>query len=244
MKVPWCYVGMVFSSFCWHIEDHWSFSVNYLHWGEPKTWYGVSSENADQFESAMRKQAPELFDNHEDLLHHITTIMNPNILMKEGVPVYRTDQQAGQFVVTFPRAYHTGFNQGFNFAEAVNFCPANWLSMGRMCIEHYAQLHRHCVFSHEELLCTIAEAALMEQDNVTDKEISEQYPLMAGLGMPSSEICLDTNIRRTVHAELGIVVDEERENRKKLEKMKVIKSEQVRNFNIYRFMIVIFLDLL
>ena len=45
-----------------------------------------------------------------------------------GVPVYRMDQKAGEFIVTFPRAYHAGFNQGYNFAEAVNFAPADWVS--------------------------------------------------------------------------------------------------------------------
>ena len=44
------------------------------------------------------------------------------------VQVVRTDQRAGEFVVTFPRAYHAGFNQGFNFAEAVNFSLADWVS--------------------------------------------------------------------------------------------------------------------
>ncbi|KAL5014006.1 hypothetical protein ScPMuIL_008276 [Solemya velum] len=156
MKAPWCYVGMCFSSFCWHIEDHWSYSINYMHWGEPKTWYGVPSTGADPLEEAMKKTAPELFDRSPDLLHHITTIMNPQILMDFGVPIVRTDQHAGEFIITFPRAYHAGFNQGYNFAEAVNFCPADWLPMGRLCIENYRSLHRQCVFSHEELICKMA----------------------------------------------------------------------------------------
>uniref|UniRef100_A0A9J7Z2I2 [histone H3]-trimethyl-L-lysine(4) demethylase n=1 Tax=Cyprinus carpio carpio TaxID=630221 RepID=A0A9J7Z2I2_CYPCA len=122
MKVPWLYVGMVFSAFCWHIEDHWSYSINYLHWGEPKTWYGVPSSAAEKLEEVMKKLTPELFEFQPDLLHQLVTIMNPNILMTHGVPVVRTNQCAGEFVITFPRAYHSGFNQGYNFAEAVNFC--------------------------------------------------------------------------------------------------------------------------
>ena len=43
------------------------------------------------------------------------------------VQVVRTDQCEGEFVVTFPRAYHAGFNQGFNCAEAVNFLLGDWV---------------------------------------------------------------------------------------------------------------------
>ncbi|XP_015598922.1 lysine-specific demethylase lid isoform X2 [Cephus cinctus] len=156
MKVPWMYVGMCFATFCWHNEDHWSYSINYLHWGEPKTWYGVPGSQAERFEHSMKSAAPELFHSQPDLLHQLVTIMNPNILMREGVPVFRTDQHAGEFVITFPRAYHAGFNQGYNFAEAVNFAPADWLKVGRDCISHYSNLRRFCVFSHDELVCKMS----------------------------------------------------------------------------------------
>ncbi|NXV60885.1 KDM5C demethylase, partial [Molothrus ater] len=149
MKVPWLYVGMVFSAFCWHIEDHWSYSINYLHWGEPKTWYGVPSFAAEHLEEVMKKLTPELFESQPDLLHQLVTLMNPNTLMAHGVPVVRTNQCAGEFVITFPRAYHSGFNQGYNFAEAVNFCTADWLPAGRQCIEHYRRLRRYCVQSRK-----------------------------------------------------------------------------------------------
>lgn len=155
MKVPWMYVGMCFSTFCWHNEDHWSYSINYLHWGEPKTWYGVPGASAEAFEEVMKETTPELFHSQPDLLHQLVTILNPNILMKANVPIYRTDQRAGEFVVTFPRSYHTGFNQGYNFAEAVNFAPADWISIGRECVNHYSSLKRICVFSHDELICNM-----------------------------------------------------------------------------------------
>ncbi len=103
-KVPWAYVGMCFSCFCWHVEDHWSYSVNYLHWGSAKTWYGVAGAAAERFEQCMRHNAHELFDKAPDLLHHLVTIMDPAILQACGVPVYKIHQNTGEFVVTFPRS--------------------------------------------------------------------------------------------------------------------------------------------
>jgi hypothetical protein len=37
----------------------------------------------------------------------------------------------GNFVVTWPRAYHAGFSHGYNVGEAVNFGLADWVPMGR-----------------------------------------------------------------------------------------------------------------
>jgi hypothetical protein len=61
MMVPWVYVGHCFSTFCWHVEDHWAYAVNYVHLGETKTWYIVPEWGADMFEAAMKKAVPELF---------------------------------------------------------------------------------------------------------------------------------------------------------------------------------------
>ena len=82
---------------------------------------------AEKFEDVMKENASELFEKAPDLLHHLVTTMNPNLLLKHGVPISKLQQKAGEFIITFPRAYHAGFNQGFNFAEAVNFCPPDWV---------------------------------------------------------------------------------------------------------------------
>lgn len=156
MIIPWMYVGMCFSTFCWHNEDHWTYSISYLHQGEPKTWYGVPGSQAEAFERSMKRLAPNLFESQPDLLHQLVTICNPSSLIEDKVPIHRVNQYSGEFVVTFPRAYHTGFNQGLNFAEAVNFAPADWLRLGRNCIDHYASLRRYPVFSHDELICKMA----------------------------------------------------------------------------------------
>lgn len=36
---PWMYSGMLFASFCWHVEDLYMYSTNYMHKGNAKTWF-------------------------------------------------------------------------------------------------------------------------------------------------------------------------------------------------------------
>jgi [histone H3]-trimethyl-L-lysine4 demethylase len=156
MTVPWLYVGMCFSTFCWHNEDHYSYSANYQHFGETKTWYGIPSSDAEKFETAMRETVPELFEQQPDLLFQLVTLLQPEKLKKAGVQAYALDQRAGEFVITFPQAYHAGFNHGFNFNEAVNFSPPDWEPFGALAMQRLQDFRRQAVFSHEELLFSAA----------------------------------------------------------------------------------------
>lgn len=158
--VPWLYVGMCFSSFCWHVEDHHLYSLNYLHWGDPKVWYGVPGTHASELEGTMKKHLPDLFEEQPDLLHELVTQLSPSVLKSEGVPVYRAVQHSGEFVLTFPRAYHSGFNCGFNCAEAVNVAPVDWLAHGQSAVELYSEQCRKTSLSHDKLLFGSARSAV------------------------------------------------------------------------------------
>ncbi|KAL9639656.1 MAG: hypothetical protein Q9164_000785 [Protoblastenia rupestris] len=156
MTIPWLYVGMCFSTFCWHNEDHYGYSANYQHFGATKTWYGIPGSDAERFEQAMREAVPELFESQPDLLFQLVTLLPPDRLKKADVNVYALDQRAGQFVVTFPQAYHAGFNHGFNFNEAVNFAPEDWERFGEEGVQRLQEFRKQPCFSHDELLMTAA----------------------------------------------------------------------------------------
>ena len=124
------YWGMARAFFGLHCEDMDLFSINYLHGGAPKSWYAVPSEHADRVESFAQGAMPEHAQLCSQFLRHKTTMIAPSRFLAESIPVTHAVQRPGEFVVTFPRGYHWGFNQGFNCAEAVNFATEDWLPCG------------------------------------------------------------------------------------------------------------------
>lgn len=104
-----------------------------MHWGEAKTWYGIPGDDAELFEAAIKGEAPDLFQAQPDLLFQLVTLMNPRRLTEAGVRVFACNQRAGEFVITFPKAYHAGFNHGvrrlFSFDS----------SLSNSCYFHLAQ---------------------------------------------------------------------------------------------------------
>lgn len=43
----------------------------------------------------------------------------------------------GEYILTFPGAYHAGFSTGLNIGEAVNFVTKSWFDYGLKCQEIY-----------------------------------------------------------------------------------------------------------
>jgi hypothetical protein len=59
------------------------------------------------------------------------TIISPSILTKESIPFGKMTQNEGEFMITFPYGYHSGFNYGFNCAESTNFALERWIEYGK-----------------------------------------------------------------------------------------------------------------
>lgn len=166
INVPWMYYGSLFTTFCWHNEDNYLYSVNYHHKGAPKQWYGVpgTKKDADGLEKVFKNYLSMKMRDVPDLLHHITTMFSPRLLQNAEVPIYKLLQYEGEYVVTFPRAFHGGFSMGPNIGEAVNFATHDWISHGSDANERYRSFARPAVFSHDRLSFTMAHH-LSEQQN-------------------------------------------------------------------------------
>ncbi|KAM6963088.1 lysine-specific demethylase 4A-like [Aplochiton taeniatus] len=131
VNTAYLYFGMWKSTFAWHTEDMDLYSINYLHFGEPKSWYVVPPDHGKRLERLAKGFFPGNAQSCEAFLRHKMTLISPSILKKYGIPFEKVTQEAGQFIVTFPFGYHAGFNHGFNCAESTNFATQRWIDYGK-----------------------------------------------------------------------------------------------------------------
>ncbi|GAB4857868.1 hypothetical protein Ancab_015773 [Ancistrocladus abbreviatus] len=153
--IPWLQGSDRPNALYWH-----ALHINYHHCGASKTWYGIPGNSALQFEKVVREHvytkdilSTDGEDGAFDILLGKTTLFPPSILLQHDVPVYKAVQKPGEFIITFPRAYHAGFSHGFNCGEAVNFAIGDWFPLGAVASRRYALLNRVPLLPHEELLC-------------------------------------------------------------------------------------------
>lgn len=122
---PMMYVGMWRSFFPIHVEDVNMFSVNVMHLGAPKFWYGVPPSETKRVENLAQATWPE--EKCPEMLRHKTSLFSPFRLQQAGISFVRGVQREREIMITWPSSFHTGFNAGFNVAEAVNFVPKSLL---------------------------------------------------------------------------------------------------------------------
>lgn len=132
VNTPYLYFGMWKSTFAWHTEDMDLFSINYIHYGAPKTWYVIPPEHGKRLERLASGFFPSGFSECSNYLRHKMTVISPQVLKRYSIPFTKVNHEAGQFIITFPYAYHSGFNHGYNCAESTNFAFESWIDYGKM----------------------------------------------------------------------------------------------------------------
>ena len=161
------YFGMWRSLFAWHTEDLDLFSVNYLHFGAPKFWYAIAPEDRERFEILAQGMVPEMWRACPEFLRHKELLISPTLLEQNGIPFTRMIQHPGEFVVTYPGSYHSGFNTGFNCAESCNFATEAWVEYGECagsceCVPDSVKLDMSIFEDEENGVCK-----LVDEDDYT-----------------------------------------------------------------------------
>ncbi|GJQ78089.1 hypothetical protein Trydic_g2430 [Trypoxylus dichotomus] len=131
VNTAYLYFGMWKTTFAWHTEDMDLYSINYLHFGAPKTWYSIPPEHGRRLERLANGFFPGSYKTCQAFLRHKMTLISPQILKQYSIPYNKITQEEGEIMITFPYGYHAGFNHGFNCAESTNFAAPRWIEYGK-----------------------------------------------------------------------------------------------------------------
>jgi jumonji domain-containing protein 2 len=169
------YAGMWRAMFAFHVEDLDLYSINYLHTGAAKSWYSILPERRARLDSIAEGSYAEELRRCREYMRHKTKLFSPARLKECGLPYDTVVQNAGEFVITFPGAYHAGFNHGFNLAEATNFATPSWLPLGRKTRRCVCRPHSvHIDVSELEVLyqCKVARESALHPPTIVFRAAS------------------------------------------------------------------------
>ncbi|XP_035786646.1 probable lysine-specific demethylase 4B [Anopheles albimanus] len=139
VNTAYLYFGMWKTTFAWHTEDMDLYSINYLHFGAPKTWYAVPPEHGSRLEKLAKSLFPASYKTCPAFLRHKMTLISPQILRQHNIPFDKITQEENEIMITFPYGYHAGFNHGFNCAESTNFASPRWIEYGKRATQCYCR---------------------------------------------------------------------------------------------------------
>lgn len=118
--VPSLFTGAAFSHFGVRIEDGDLCGVNLHHGGAPKVWNIMPPKEA--------KKLGEILDTECILpLRYKAYFLTTEFLAKNGIQFSVLNQRSGEIVLLYSRAYHQGYNAGWDVTEAVNFGFDDWI---------------------------------------------------------------------------------------------------------------------
>lgn len=86
---PYIYVGTWKAMFGWHKEDMDLYSINYVHTGQPKYWYGIDLTSSEDFECYVESKFRDQFKSCSEFIRHKTTLIHPENLLKNRIGIRR-----------------------------------------------------------------------------------------------------------------------------------------------------------